>query len=275
MAQNANIAVMRGVARDVFDLLTFRISAERMERFGSRHLLLGLGATWLVGVGRWWDDPSAVPLQKTGAGSVAYVFLLALTLFAVGWPLRPRRWSYRHVLTFITLTAPPAALYAIPVERLVSMSTATQMNLWFLLLVASWRVALLCFYLSRYAEFSWWKTTTATLLPLAAIVVSLTILDIARGVLQFMGGLRDDNASRLASNVVYWLGFLSIVAIIPLSLIYIGAVVAAWVRPRKAAAAGSEETTGAEAEPGDGEAPSADAETSPRASTAPGAEDGR
>ncbi|MBX3184073.1 MAG: hypothetical protein KIT72_01005 [Polyangiaceae bacterium] len=263
---------MRAVARDVFDLLTFRISAERMERFGNRHLLLGLGATWLVGIGRWWDDPNAVPMQKAGIGSVAYVFLLALVLFAVGWPLRPKRWSYRHVLTFITLTAPPAALYAIPVERMVSMSTATQMNLWFLLLVATWRVALLCFYLSRYADFSWWKTMTATLLPLAAIVVSLTILDIARGVLQFMGGLRDDNASQLASNVVHWLGFMSILAIIPLSLIYVGAVVAAWVRPKQSAAAGSHETTGAgsEPEPGVGEAPSADAE-----SAAPGAEDGR
>jgi hypothetical protein len=52
-----------------------------------------------------------------------YVFVLALVLWLFVAPLRPRHWSYRNVL-FIGLTAAPAFLYAIPVERMMSLDMA-------------------------------------------------------------------------------------------------------------------------------------------------------
>lgn len=217
----------RTVVRDAGALLSFRISRERLDAFGARHLALGLVATWLVGIGRWWDDPRAGALQKSGLGSVTYVVLLSLALFVVAWPMKPRAWKLRHVLTFVTLTAPPAALYAIPVERFLAMSTAATVNLWFLLIVASWRVALLAFYFRRHAALAWWEIVTASLLPLASIVIVLSLLDLSRGVIAIMGGLRDASADRLASEIVFGLGMLAFVAIGPLLVIYaIAAVIA-------------------------------------------------
>ena len=45
-------------------------------------------------------------------------------------------------LAFVTLTAPPALLYAIPVERFMTPSAASVTNVWFLAVVAAWRVGL-------------------------------------------------------------------------------------------------------------------------------------
>ena len=40
-------------------LLTFRSSEEELHRLNYRHLGFGLICTWLVGMGRWWEDPKA------------------------------------------------------------------------------------------------------------------------------------------------------------------------------------------------------------------------
>lgn len=103
-------------------------------------------------MGRYWDDPRAKPLQHLGLGSVIYILLLSLMLWLVIWPLRPKHWSYFNVLTFVSLTSPPAILYAIPVERLFSREVARSVNVWFLAAVATWRVTLLIFFLHRYAK---------------------------------------------------------------------------------------------------------------------------
>ncbi len=221
------------VARDMWRLLTLRIRRDELDAWGRAHLVVGLVVTWIVGIGRWWDDPTASALQKTGLGSVAYVLALALVLFLVAWPLRPRAWSYMHVLTFVSLTAPPAVLYAIPVERLVSMPLATQMNLWFLLVVAVWRVVLLGFYFTRHAGFAWWKTAVAMLLPLSAIVITLSFLNLSRGVIQIMGGLRDSSANVLADEIVFVLGMIAFLAAGPVVLTYLIAIVLAWPRRSK------------------------------------------
>lgn len=73
---------------------------------------LGLAATWVVGMGRYWDDPRAVLLQHLGLGSIAYVFVMALLLWLVIWPLGAARWSYKRVLTFVALVAPLGLLNA-------------------------------------------------------------------------------------------------------------------------------------------------------------------
>ena len=98
-----------------FRLLTFRVSSEELASLDNRHLAWGLFMTWVVGMGRWWDDPGAHLLQHLGLGSVVYVFILALLLWLIPLPLKPSNWSYKGVLTLITLTSPPAMLCAIPV----------------------------------------------------------------------------------------------------------------------------------------------------------------
>jgi hypothetical protein len=212
--------------RTVFRLLTFRLTSEEFDGFGNGHLIAGLLCTWIVGIGRWWDDPGANILQHLGAGSVVYVFVLALVLSLVLVPLRPKRWSYKHVLTFVSLTSPPAILYAIPVERFTELSTARSINVWFLGIVASWRVALLLFYFTRSSGLSILVAVLATLLPIMAIIVTLTALNLERAVFDIMSGLRESGtANDEAYSVLFGLSLLSVLLFIPVLIGYIIAAV--------------------------------------------------
>ena len=47
------------------------LTREEMLRFGWAHFAFGLICTWIVGVGRYWDHPSAAPWQYAGLGSLA------------------------------------------------------------------------------------------------------------------------------------------------------------------------------------------------------------
>ncbi|MBN9417117.1 MAG: hypothetical protein J0I12_16860 [Candidatus Eremiobacteraeota bacterium] len=219
--------------RSCFRLLTFRASEQELvEMCGGRFLAFGIFCTWLVGMGRWWDDPGAQWFQHLGLGSLAYVFVMGSLLWMVMGPLRPHHWSWLRVVTFVTLTAPPAALYAIPVERFLTMSQATSVNVWFLLLVASWRVALLLFYLRRLGGLRPVAILCGGLLPLAAIVNVLTILNLERAVFEIMGGLgREGTPNDGAYAVLILITVLSWYAAIPLLLLYVGCVYFAWRRP--------------------------------------------
>src|SRR5688572_27222895 len=124
-------------------LLTFRLTSEELLQFGWQHLALGMLITWIVGMVRWWDDQGASILQHLGIGSVIYIFILSLILWFEVVLLRTRNWSYINVLTFVAMTSPPAIIYAIPVEKFLSLERAQFVNLIFLLIVATWRVALL------------------------------------------------------------------------------------------------------------------------------------
>jgi hypothetical protein len=177
-----------GVIAAVGRLLTFRLSHDEFVRLDRRHLAFGLGTTWLAGIGRYWDHPDAHVLQYAGLGSVIYVAVLSLFLWLLIWPLRPASWGYVRVLTFVTLTAPPALLYAIPVERFMPLEEAQTANLWFLLIVASWRVALLLFFLCRVAKLHPLLALVASLLPLALIIVGLAIANLEQAVFTIMAG---------------------------------------------------------------------------------------
>ena len=210
---------------EIVRLLIFRLSAEEFAALTGKHLLFGLAATWIVGIGRWWDDPTATMLQRTGIGSVAYVVVLSVLLWLVVKPLNPRNWSYPKVLTFVSMTAPPAVLYAIPVEKFLPLEAAAQLNLVFLLIVSTWRVALLGVFLHRHAGLSPGRVTVAVLLPLTGIVVGLTYLNLMRGVIAIMGGLRNKTVNYVADNVVAFLGFASHLTILPLLIVYLVLVV--------------------------------------------------
>jgi hypothetical protein len=221
------------IATTALRLLTFRISREELARLDARHLAFGLASAWIVGVGRYWDDPDASLLQHSGVGSVIYVFALTTFLWALIAPLRPENFSYRGLLTFIALTSPPAALYAIPVERFVPMDVAQKMNLWFLGVVASLRVALLFFYLTRLARLRWYAVLVASLLPLALIVTALTFMNLERRVINIMGGLSEGpgRPDALVNDVLLGLTFLAFAAAIPLVLGYLVLLIVARTRP--------------------------------------------
>ena len=225
-------ATLKGVAADAVRLLTFRSTREELARFGRRHLAFGIFCAWLVGMGRYWDDPRANLAQHLGVGSVVYVFALSLAVWLVVLPLRPARWSYLNVCAFVALVSPPAILYAIPVERLFTLETAASLNVWFLATVAAWRVALLVFYLGRQAALGWLEVAVAGLLPLAAIVVTLTFLNLERVAFDLMAGVRGTTANDRAYAVLVSLTVLSFLLIVPLSLVYAVLVAAARRRER-------------------------------------------
>ena len=112
-----------------------------------------------------------------------------------GQQTRHRDQQDYHLLLFVTLTSPPAVLYAIPVERFISFEAAQQVNVWFLAVVAVWRVALLAVYLMRVAGLSRFAVLVATLLPLTLIVATLTALNLEHVVFKIMAGLEDHEKS--------------------------------------------------------------------------------
>ena len=83
----------------ILRVLVFRENSEELRTLNLRHLLLGLTCTWIVGVGRWWEDPRAGIVQKLGLGSIAYVFFLSGFLWLLLWPLGPANWTLRRLLT--------------------------------------------------------------------------------------------------------------------------------------------------------------------------------
>lgn len=218
---------------DELRFLTFRPVSSAIRTHWKAYLAFGLVFTWLAGVGRYWDNPRAEPWQLLGLGSLAYVFVLAAIVWLLLAPLRPNNWSYRNVLLFITLTAPPAVLYAIPVERFLSEGAARTANAWFLAVVAAWRVALLVVFLRRTAGLSAGSVVLATLLPLALIVSTLAMLNLEHVVFELMSGNREDTSgpNDAAYVVVLLLSYLSFLLSPILVIWYVALVVRAWRGP--------------------------------------------
>lgn len=215
------------VVRTCIRLLTFRSTREELLQLGTKHLTFGLICTWLVGMGRYWDDPGASLLQKLGLGSVLYIFFLAGFLWLMMYLLRPQDWTFRRVLTFISLVSPPAILYAIPVERFMTLEDARLVNVCFLATVATWRVALLVFFLVRLGRLGWTVTIIGSLFPLAVIVSVLTYLNLERAVFDVMAGLREDGtANDLAYEI---LAIITTTAVVLSPNLLIGYVVAALI----------------------------------------------
>ncbi len=220
------------IASDAFRILTFRTPSRAISEEWRAYLAFGLFFTWLAGVGRYWDNPRAELWQYLGLGSVAYVFCLAAILWVLIVPLRPRLWNFRNVLVFVTMTAPPAILYAIPVERFLALESAQAVNAWFLAIVATWRVALLVWFLRRLAGLSAGTLLVATLLPLSLIVLALATLNLEHVVFSLMAGIRPEDQSQndISYFIVRVLSYLSYLAA-PFLLVAYG-----WLAYRKRAA---------------------------------------
>ena len=191
---------MSYISRQTFRFLTFQsleINAKRDLVYLS---IAGVVFAWIARLGRYWDHPSAHLWQYMGLGSVVYIFVLSALIWILALPLRPERWSYLSVLTFVGLTSPLAWLYAIPVERLVSISFAISANVLFLALVAMWRVALYVYFLRIVAKLSDAKVFVLTLLPLTGIIFALVVLNLEHAVFEIMAGLETE---RTGSEVIH------------------------------------------------------------------------
>lgn len=184
-------ASVRDMVKTQFAFLLFRPIKPDLEKGFWSYLAMITVTTWLVGIGRYWDHPSAEIWQYAGLGSLAYIFVLSAVLYLVVWPMGPSNWRFSTVLIFVGLTSLPAVLYAIPVEKFVDLYTAQSMNAWFLGIVAIWRVALYVWFLMKVACLHWALIMLATILPISGIILMLAILNLEHVVFNLMGGLRE------------------------------------------------------------------------------------
>jgi hypothetical protein len=169
-------------------------------------------------------------------GSLAYVVALSALLYGVLRPVAGPDITLFRVLTFVTLTAAPGILYAIPVERVTSLDTARDLNVAFLGLVAAWRVAMLIVFARRLGQLSVVAVTVSSLLPLTLIVTALTLLNLERAVLHIMSGLRDGTANDSAYMVLLLLTIASTYAFIPLLIAWVALIVLRLRRARRGSA---------------------------------------
>jgi hypothetical protein len=227
---------MKGLLSDTARLLFFRLDGAELASLRRGHLYLGLVATWLAGMGRYWDHPKAELAQRLGLGSLGYIILLALLLWCVLRPVVGAKTGYWNLLAFISLTSPPAWLYAIPVERFTGMDTAIMLNIWFLAIVAGWRVALLLNFVRRNYALAWWRVVVCCLLPITAIIFLLAALNLEHAVFEIMGGLQ---SQRSPGDGAY--GFIVLLALLSfwlfpvLLLVWLWLVADRLVRARRAA----------------------------------------
>lgn len=212
-------------------ILTFRAEAGDYVVLDRRYLLFGLISTWIVGVGRYWDNPRVSTFEHAGLGSVVYVFILSGLLWVIGLGLFPERWKYFNVLVFVTLTAPPGIVYAIPVERFMSADAARTTNLWFLALVAAWRLAMYGHFLAKYAKLRPGPLIVQLLLPMCLIIATLTVLNLERAVFDVMGGVARETTSADSAYAV--LVLLSVVSFVLFPVLCVAYAVFAVVGRRR------------------------------------------
>lgn len=211
---------IREVLRAELDFLLFQSVRPDLARLGNYYLAMGLCASCLAGMGRYYDNPNAYLFQYLGLGSVAYVFVMAALLYLILAPLRPANWSYRNVLIFVGMTAPPAILYATPIQWFLPFEAARLVNIWFLVIVAVWRVALLLQYLIRSAQLGIMGSLIGGLLPLSLIVVILASLNLQHVTFDLMSGVKTEGTTGMEATytIVLYLTVLSFVAF-PFSLL--------------------------------------------------------
>jgi hypothetical protein len=209
------------VINHIVKLLTFKLKRNEMLEFNKKHLLAGIIGTWIVGMGRYWDDGKASLLQHLGLGSVIYIFVLAAFIWLIILPFKIEKWHYKTVLTFIALTSFPAVFYAIPVERFYSISTANTMNVWFLAIVAVWRLCLLYYFLKHFTKLSAGNIITVTFMPICLIISVLTVLNLHNVVFEVMGGIRNPSPHDSSHAVLMLLTGISMILAMPLLVAYI------------------------------------------------------
>lgn len=170
--------------------LTLSLEPSAVARFGRTHLAVALALVWIAGMGRHWDDERAGPWMRSGVFSIGYALALAMLLHLSSLALRPRFPSYFRTLVCVGFTAPPALLYALPVERWMEPEFAIDCNLGFLFVVACWRVLAWIAWLHRVQGLPIRMALTSAALPLAGIVSALALLNLHHVTIDTMSGIQ-------------------------------------------------------------------------------------
>jgi hypothetical protein len=200
--------------RSIWRLLTFRSTREELRALDHRHVTGGLLATLLVGIGRYGDAASASWVERLGLESVLYVGGLSLLVWLLGWLLAPASFGPLRVLAFVSLTALPGALDAVPVSAFVQPWEAVPVNAWLEGLVAAWRTALLLWFLTRQG-LHWLEAAISSLVCVDVIVIALAAFDVRHPLSEHVNGWRS----------LDYFAVLGYLAFPPLMLSYVGVVV--------------------------------------------------
>ena len=186
----------------------------------SRHAIwLGLLFVLSAGLAREYDGEDLLRepwhlLIPLAASLVTSTILLAIMWLALhGWRTLPNEWrTYQSFVSLYWMTAPLAWIYAIPVERFLPAADATTANLWFLGIVATWRVVLMMRVVSVVFNAAFIRVVFPFML--FADGVLLTVLSLAPvPVLAFMGGVRltqSEETIALATLLTTGLGMMSL-----------------------------------------------------------------
>ena len=212
-------------------ILIFRASKEQLLALNRIDLSLGLLLCWIVGIGRWWDDPSANLFLHLGLGSLIYPFVLGAVLWLFLLLLRPNNWLYLRLVTYISLTAPPAILYAIPVEKMYSSIEAAHLNVNFLCIVAAWRLALLIRFATRTTELKKSTAVLGAVTPILGIVSILGLFGLIPTIIEGMGGIREQPIQH-GGNPELVATFTMVMTAPFLLLAYLIAVGEAWLKKK-------------------------------------------
>lgn len=201
-------------------ILSLQFSKEDIFKLNRSYLVVGLLSTWLVGMGRYWDNLRANIWQHLGVGSVVYIFALSAFIWLILLPFKLKNWSYIRLLTFISLCSIPAILYAIPVEKFMLFDTAKSVNAWFLGIVALWRILLLFRFLKVYDDLRIDEVMTCVFLPIVLIINALAVMNLEHVVFNLMSGNDKNSANDTAYIIVIILTLISWILVLPLLINY-------------------------------------------------------
>lgn len=212
--------------QSIIRILTFRARIGDIEDDLVPLLLVGILLTWVVGIGRWWDDPREIPpLARMGLGSVAYVFVLSGLLWLISYPLARERVSYLDFAAFIAATSLPGIVYALPIEAISPNSTASAYNITALIFVSAYRVSLLIWFLSKILKMSVFRAIVTTFFPISLITGVISLADLGDQIINMMGGFRNNVPQSAAREVVLAIGYISFVLAPLLLIIYVAMII--------------------------------------------------
>ncbi len=203
---------MKAIFTDLWKFLTFRADQKDYERFGLWHFAVGFCFTWMVGILRNWDFPEAPIWAKLGLGSLVYIFLLTSVMWVSNALQGYENLSFTRILTVISMTAPPAVIYGIPVEAFMSLEGAQYANLCFLCIVALWRVTLFVHFLCVAGGNFFGRAMLVVFAPICLIALGLLSTGRIKYTIDLMGGLnrQPSGPNDAADALLLTLGFLSV-----------------------------------------------------------------
>jgi hypothetical protein len=163
---------------------------------------LGLAFTILAAVARDYDGVYLIGQPYHLLIPLAASLGMATLLYGYIWFASSQhfRISYKLCLTYFWLMAPMAWIYAIPVERWMSALDAARTNLWFLAIVAMWRVLLITRVIAVRQGISFFRTLINVLFVATSVIVVATIA-VPKPVFSIMGGVRLSPAENLKLGV--------------------------------------------------------------------------